>query len=141
RLSTRVPASRATNRAARPPAMPEPHHWITELTPSYTYNLNGAPRATQHAAAAPAAHARPRVLFVTPFCVFPPRHGGARRIEGLLRELRREFDIVLVTDEASLYDARSLAFFDGLHAVHFVQRPRDQTGERAADLGERARAH
>ena len=30
---------------------------------------------------------------------------------------------------------RSLAFFDGLHAVHFVQRPKDETGGCAADLG------
>ena len=80
-------------------------------------------------------------MFVTPFCVFPPRHGGARRIEGLLRELRREYDIVLVTDEAALYDARSLAFFDGLHAVHFVQRPKDTTSGAAVDLGERLRTH
>ncbi|TMG97119.1 MAG: glycosyltransferase family 4 protein [Betaproteobacteria bacterium] len=81
------------------------------------------------------------VLFVTPFCVFPPRHGGARRIDGLLRELRRDFEIVLVTDEAALYDARSFAYFDGLHAVHFVQRPKDVNGGSAADLGQRLRTH
>jgi len=81
------------------------------------------------------------VLLVTPFCVFPPRHGGARRIDGLLRELRRDFDIVLVTDEAALYDARSFAYFDGLHAVHFVQRPTDANGGGAVDLGQRLRTH
>jgi len=48
---------------------------------------------------------------------------------------------VLVTDEAALYDARSLAFFDGLHAVHFVQRPMDANGGDAVDLGQRLRTH
>src|SRR5207253_1032157 len=81
---------------APPPPLLEPHGRVTELVSSYSYKLNGASRAI---AAASATTARPRVLFVTPFCVFPPRHGGARRIDGLLRELRRDFEIVLVTDE------------------------------------------
>src|SRR5256885_2238646 len=65
---------------------------------------------------------RPRVLLVTPFCIFPPRHGGARRIAELLRVLRRDFDVILVSDEALQYDARSYAHFDGLYAVYLVQR-------------------
>jgi GT2 family glycosyltransferase/glycosyltransferase involved in cell wall biosynthesis len=130
--------ARRAQRPASPPPLLEPHGRVTELTPSYSYKLNGACRA---AAGASATIPRPRVLFVTPFCVFPPRHGGARRIDGLLRELRRDFEIVLVTDEAALYDARSFAYCDGLHAVHFVQRPRDVNGDGAADLGQRLRTH
>jgi hypothetical protein len=73
--------------------------------------------------------------------VFPARHGGARRIEGLLQRLRHEFDIVLVTDEASLYDARSFAHFDGLREVVMVQRP-ERTGSKACiHLNERVEAH
>ena len=133
--------ARRAQRLTSPPPLAEPHHWITELAPSYSYELRGA-ASVATSPASPAGHrTRPRVLFVTPFCVFPPRHGGARRIDGLLRELRREFDIVLVTDEAALYDARSLSSFDGLHAVHFVQRPKDEKGGSAADLGHRLRAH
>jgi GT2 family glycosyltransferase/glycosyltransferase involved in cell wall biosynthesis len=130
--------ARRAPRPASPPPLLEPHGRVTELTPSYSYKLNGACRA---AAGASATIPRPRVLFVTPFCVFPPRHGGARRIDGLLRELRRDFEIVLVTDEAALYDARSFSYFDGLHAVHFVQRPKDVNGSSAADLGQRLHTH
>ena len=131
--------ARRGRRLASPPTLPEPQNWATELTPSYSYALRGTPRATAGVTAR--ATSRPRVLFVSPFCVFPPRHGGARRIDGLLRELRRDFDIVLVTDEAALYDARSFAFFDGLHAAHFVQRPRESNSGDGANLGQRLRSH
>ena len=40
----------------------------------------------------------------------------------LLRGLRDDYDIALVTDEAALYDARSFAYFSGLCAIHLVQR-------------------
>jgi GT2 family glycosyltransferase/glycosyltransferase involved in cell wall biosynthesis len=133
--------ARRTHRPASPPPLSEPHRSVTELVPSYSYKLGGAARTQAEATGQGVARPRPRVLIVTPFCVFPPRHGGARRIDGLLRELRRDFEIVLVTDEAALYDARSLAYFDGLHAVHFVQRPKDANGGSAADLGQRLRTH
>src|SRR6202040_3513888 len=41
----------------------------------------------------------------------------------------------------AIYDARSFAYCDGLHAVHLVQRPRDVNGSSAADLGQRLRSH
>jgi len=133
--------ARRAPRLGSPPPLPEPHRWATDLVPSYCYRLGGTPRTTVGAGARVAPRSRPRVMFVTPFCVFPPRHGGARRIDGLLRELRRDFDIVLVTDEATIYDVRSFAFFDRLYAVHFVQRPKDKTAGRTADLGHRLRDH
>jgi len=131
--------ARRGRRLASPPPLPEPQRWATELAPSYSYELGGTARAAAGETAR--ATPRPRVLFVTPFCVFPPRHGGARRIDALLRELRRDFDIVLVTDEAALHDARSFAYFDGLHAVHFVQRPVESNGGGGANLGQRIRSH
>ena len=85
--------------------------------------------------------ARKRVLLVTPFCIFPPRHGGARRVEGLLQRLRREFDIALISDEASLYDVRSFAYFDGLQAVHLVQRRELKGAHRESDLEKRIKTH
>jgi GT2 family glycosyltransferase/glycosyltransferase involved in cell wall biosynthesis len=133
--------ARRAQRTASPPRLPESHERVTELAPSYSYRLKGSSRAVSRTDASASIRPRPRVMVVTPFCVFPPQHGGARRIEGLLRELRREYDIVLVTDEAALYDARSLAFFDGLHAVHFVQRPKDAAPGAEVDLGARIRAH
>ncbi len=93
-----------------------------------------------HAADA-ARPARRRVLLVTPFAVFPPRHGGARRVAELLRSLAAQFDVVLVGDEATLYDAGSLAGFDGLHAVHLVQRGADPAGGGGATLEARMRRH
>jgi GT2 family glycosyltransferase/glycosyltransferase involved in cell wall biosynthesis len=99
-----------------------------EIVRSYSFGLRGA-------------SPRPRLLMITPFCVFPPRHGGARRVEGLLHRLRAEFDVVLVSDEASLYDARSFAYFEDLRAVHLVQRGPGGEGNSNADLGERMRTH
>ena len=84
---------------------------------------------------------RPRVLVVTPFAVFPPRHGGGRRVAELVRGLVPDFDIALVTDEASLYDARSFADFDGLCAIHLVQRTESAQAEPPAALGARMRTH
>jgi GT2 family glycosyltransferase len=83
---------------------------------------------------------RRRLMFVTPFAVFPPRHGGARRVAELVRGQKGEFDVALVSDEASLYDARSFADFDGLCDVRLVQR--DDAGVRTvADLATRTREH
>lgn len=77
-------------------------------------------------------------LFVTPFAVFPPRHGGARRVAELMRGLKEDVNVALVSDEASLYDARSFADFDGLLDVRLVQR-RDEA--RADGIAARFRAH
>jgi len=85
------------------------------------------------------AERRPRLLVVTPFGIFPPRHGGARRVAELVRGLREAFDIALVTDESTLYDARSFADFDGLCRVLLVQRPPEGRGE--ASLAARMRTH
>jgi GT2 family glycosyltransferase len=82
---------------------------------------------------------RPRLLVVTPFCIFPPRHGGARRVAELVRGLREQYDIALVTDESTLYDARSFADFDGLCRVLLVQRPPEGRGE--VSLAARMRTH
>ena len=111
-----------------PPVIASPGQAVAELASSYSFRLGGD-------------NARPRLLLVTPFCVFPPRHGGARRIEGLLQRLRREFEIVLITDEASLYDARSFEHLDGLNAVLLVQRRERAGATQSSDLGERMRMH
>ena len=84
---------------------------------------------------------RRRLLLITPFAVFPPRHGGARRVAELVRALGDEYDVVLVTDEARLYDARSFAHLDGLYAVHLVQRDQDLDTKDGDSLAERIRSH
>ena len=110
-----------------------------DLAPaSFSYRMRSAER---DAGDATSARPRPRVLVVTPFAIFPPRHGGARRSAGLIGHLRRDFDIVLLSDEASLYDARSFAFFDGLHAVTLAERGTAPKAAGSASLGERMRLH
>src|SRR5439155_26218174 len=50
---------------------------VTVTPASFSYRMRSAnARGTS---------GRPRVLLVTPFAVFPPRHGGARRTAGLLK--------------------------------------------------------
>jgi GT2 family glycosyltransferase len=78
-------------------------------------------------------------LFVAPFAVFPPRHGGARRVAELVRGLKGAVNVALVSDEATLYDARSFADFDGLLDVRLVQRRDIASGP--TGLGARAREH
>lgn len=130
-LRTRAAANR--QRAPAPaPQLVDPRGRGVELAErSFSYRLRPFANVAS----------RPRLLVVTPFAVYPPRHGGARRIAGLLAPLRRDFDIVLVTDEATLYDARSFAGFDGLSAVHLVQRPPRTDDAAALGLEVRTRTH
>ncbi len=100
-------------------------------TSSYSYRLRVPDVRTS---------TRLRLLVVTPFAVFPPRHGGARRVAELLRGLRERFDIALVTDEAALYDARSFAYFSELCEIHFVQRKEASAGA-SQTLRERLQTH
>lgn len=101
------------------------------LTSSYSFRLREPSRAET------------RVLFVTPFATFPPRHGGARRIAALAGGLKDTMSVALLTDEASLHDPRSFPAFDGLRAVWFVQRVDGgaASGEPARDIGARMREH
>ena len=124
-----------TNRSPdvpRPPILADPRQDSVEIAASsFSYRLRRFD----------ATSARQRLLLVTPFAVFPPRHGGARRIAGLLAHLRRDYDVVLVSDEAMLYDSRSFAFFRDLCAVHLVWRVDEAVSDTAQSLDERARAH
>ncbi len=113
------------------PALPGADGKTTILKPSFSYNLRIAQDSRPM---------RRRMMLITPFALFPPRHGGATRVVELLRVLRESYDIVLVTDEARLYDLRSFSYFDELYAVHLVQRdgdPKDVT----PTLVERIRNH
>ena len=125
--------SRASSPAA-PATLSDPHHAAVDLAPaSFSYALR---RFSPHGAAS-----RPRLLVVSPFAVYPARHGGARRIAGLLKHLRRDFDVILVSDEASLYESRSFTGFDDLCAVHLVWRVERANDDTAPPLETRMRAH
>ena len=132
-----------THRAARdgaawrgpmtpPRLVPDDESAAVDVEPmSYSYRLRRADPVSE----------RPRVLVVTPFAAYPPRHGGGRRVAELLARLRADYDIVLVSDEATLYDARSFAHFDGLYAVHLVQRRGADADAASPMLATRMRAH
>jgi GT2 family glycosyltransferase/glycosyltransferase involved in cell wall biosynthesis len=63
---------------------------------------------------------KPLVLIVSPYAVYPPAHGGARRIHELIDRLADGFDIILLSDEAENYSAASLKYFRKCHAVCLV---------------------
>ena len=122
-------ASRRLPQPLAPPALADPHGGPTTLpAASYSYHLR-------------AAGGRKRVLVVTPFAVFPPRHGGARRVAETLKSLAADHDVILVSDEAQLYDAGSFAHMDGLAAVHLVQRGAEAPGPADPSLDARRRTH
>ena len=70
---------------------------------------------------------RRTVILVSPFAVYPPGHGGARRIANLVDHLAREFDIVLLSDEEPLYDAAQMSKVIGPICVHLTgSRPAEE---------------
>jgi glycosyltransferase involved in cell wall biosynthesis len=127
RLRSRRPPQPMT-----PPALPDPQVDVTSLRSSYSFRLRADAGGTSP---------RRRLLVVSPFAVFPPRHGGAHRVAGLLGTLRDRYDVVLVSDEASLYDVRSLGHLDGLFAIDLVQRDRDPHTGDGGSLVQRLRTH
>jgi GT2 family glycosyltransferase len=83
---------------------------------------------------------KPVVLWVTPFAVLPPAHGGARRIVELARRLAEHVNLVLLSDEQVSYDER-VADFGVFAAVHLVQGRRDRHGHTTRDLPTRLQEH
>ncbi len=72
---------------------------------------------------------KPRVLVVSPFALFPPAHGGARRIAELLQRLADRVDLILLSDERSLYGHASEPDFAVFRAVHLVEGRGDRPGD------------
>jgi GT2 family glycosyltransferase/glycosyltransferase involved in cell wall biosynthesis len=62
----------------------------------------------------------PLILIVSPYCIYPPAHGGARRIHELIDRLAQEFDIVLLSDEAENYSDASLKYFEKCHQACLI---------------------
>jgi GT2 family glycosyltransferase/glycosyltransferase involved in cell wall biosynthesis len=125
---------RAVRSSPSPPRLADPNDVAVELAPaSFSYRLRPFESKS--------TTKRSRLLLATPFAVYPPRHGGARRIAGLLAHLRQDYDVILVSDEAALYDGRSLAEFDQLCAVHLVWRVEDAREKPSEALERRMESH
>lgn len=84
---------------------------------------------------------RPRVLLVTPFALFPPAHGGARRVAELVTRLSGEIDFFLLGDEASLYGDASEAWLQHFRGVHLLEGRGDRAGEAPLTLQQRLQRH
>ena len=63
----------------------------------------------------------PLIMIVSPYCVYPPAHGGARRIHELIDRLAGEFDIILLSDESEHYSNASFKYFQKCHLVSLVR--------------------
>lgn len=84
---------------------------------------------------------KPYLLFVSPFNIYPPSHGGAIRMTRLLKVISREFQVVVLSDEEGLYKEASVAYFSSLHAIHAIgDRPIERPNSPAPRI-ERIRTH
>lgn len=83
------------------------------------------------------APSKPLVIVVTPYSVYPPAHGAAQRIRGILEVLSHNFDIVLLSDEIGAYTTDSTKYFAPLASVHLIGgRPAEsRAGSRIERIG------
>jgi GT2 family glycosyltransferase len=84
---------------------------------------------------------RPRVLLVTPFALFPPAHGGARRIAELVARLADKVDFILLGDERSLYSLASEPWLKHVRATHLIEGRGDRPTDAPLTLAERMQRH
>lgn len=85
--------------------------------------------------------AKPVVLLVSPFALFPPSHGGARRVAELVSRLRDRYDFILLSDEASLYDEHAREGLVQFRAFHLIEGRGDLVGEGPLSFRERMQRH
>lgn len=63
---------------------------------------------------------RPCVVIVTPFAIYPARHGGAVRTMQLARSLAAAYDVILLSDERELYPDCAELLDTHFASVHLV---------------------
>lgn len=84
---------------------------------------------------------KPLVLLVSPFALFPPSHGGARRVAELISRLSDRYDFILLSDEASLYDEHAREGLAQFRAVDLLEGRGDLIGEGPLSFRERMERH
>lgn len=95
----------------------------------------------KHYPTLPPKRAKPVVLLVSPFALFPPSHGGARRVAELVSRLRDRYDFILLSDEASLYDEDAREGLVQFRAFHLIEGRGDLVGEGPLSFRERMQRH
>jgi GT2 family glycosyltransferase len=89
----------------------------------------------------PGGPRRPKVVLVAPYAVLPPAHGSAVRIQRLATQLAKEFDVILLSDEADLYRGPAEPADGPFSSVHLVSgRPGEPEGLQASRIA-RIRSH
>ena len=83
----------------------------------------------------------PTILWVTPFAIFPPAHGGARRITELARRLAPHVNLVLLSDEFDAYKNCVPENFALFTSAHLLQARKDESGKNLQDLRTRMSEH
>jgi len=85
---------------------------------------------------------RPRILVVSPFYLYPSRHGAAIRLTELLRRIRRSCDVHLLVAIGGSDDPEQERFLAPLcRSVHFHQVRHENADERTDGLPPRAAAY
>ncbi len=85
--------------------------------------------------------ARDPILWVSPFALLPPRHGGALRTHRLAQELAREHDLILLSDERALHGEPDHPAYAAFAAVYLVGGRPEPPPERASDRIARMHSH
>ena len=89
----------------------------------------------------PRQDGRPTVLWVTPFSVYPPSHGGARRVAELAARVGRHVNLLLLSDEGASYKDTDHLQFTPFQSVHILQARKDKSDQREQDLLTRMQVH
>jgi hypothetical protein len=68
----------------------------------------------------PANSAKPNLIFVSPYVLFPPSHGSAVGMTMLLDVLKQHYTVHILSDESSSYGPESLAYFSQYASVRLL---------------------
>jgi GT2 family glycosyltransferase len=77
---------------------------------------------------------RPLVLVVSPYCILPPRHGGARRTWRLCEALADRWRFMLLSDEEARYALSGPAQAGPFETVHLVGGRPDGRSDRVGRI-------
>jgi len=84
---------------------------------------------------------KPTVLWVTPFAIYPPAHGGARRICELAKRIATHVNLVLLSDEQLAYKDSQAEDFALYYSACLLQARQDAAGRNAGTLETRMHSH
>lgn len=85
--------------------------------------------------------ARPCIVMVTPFAIYPARHGGAVRTMQLARSLAATFEIILLSDERELYSDCAALLDTHFASVHLISGRPDLPPALGSDRVPRMHSH